>query len=120
VELLRHRGASFRCPVYDNWNEESSIVGHIAGAVRRQTPLTAKVALIAAFRISRNDRDEQAAVVDVFSYPAVPSVSAPQFALVEPDLDASRPKGIADPTRGIGVLRSVAKKHRPGRRGDLA
>ena len=51
-------------------------MGHIAGAVRRQTPLTAKVALIAAFRISRNDGNEQAAVVDLLADPVVPGVAA--------------------------------------------
>jgi len=88
MELLRHRSASFRCPIDDNWNEKGPLVGHITGAVRCQTPLAAEIAFIAAFRICRDHRDEQTAVVDLLSDLAIPGVPAPQLALIEPDFDA--------------------------------
>jgi len=79
-------------------------MGHVSCAVRRQTPLAPEVALVACLRMRGDQRDEQPAVVNLLSDLAVPGISAPQLALVEPDLDAGRPKRIADPPRGLGVL----------------
>jgi hypothetical protein len=63
-------------------------MGHVAGSVRRQTPLAPEVALITAFRIGRDNGDEQTAVVDLLPYLAISRIATPQLALVEPDLDA--------------------------------
>jgi hypothetical protein len=113
VEFLGHRGASFRCVIDDNWNEECSLVGHIAGSVRRQTPFAPEVALIAAFRIDRDHGDEQMAVVYLFSYAAVPGIAASELALVEPDLDPCRPQRCADALSRVRVLGGIAQKYSP-------
>src|SRR5215472_6521762 len=46
---------------------------------------------------------------------AVPSISTPQLALVEPDFDTCRPKRVTNPPRRVSILRGVAQEHRSRR-----
>ena len=71
-------------------------------------PFEPKVALRARLSMGRNDGDKERAVVDLLADLPVPSISAPQFALVEPDLDVGGPQRIANALSRRGVLRRVA------------
>ena len=51
-------------------------------------------------------------LLDLITDLAIPGISAPEFALVEPDLDSRSPEGIADPASSADVLRGVAQKYR--------
>jgi hypothetical protein len=54
--------------------------------------------------MGRDKGYEQPAVVDPLANLAIPSVAAPQFALVEEDLDATSPQCIAKLLRRPSIL----------------
>jgi hypothetical protein len=80
-------------------------------AIDRKFPLTPKVTFQACLRGSRDDWNEQGAIVDVLSDLTVPDITAPQLALVEPDLDTGGAERVANVPRGFRVLGCVAEKY---------
>src|ERR1700751_2191993 len=103
---------------YDR-HQECFVRGHEMAAIDRELPFEPEIPFGPIMGVLGDDGKKQGAALDLLADRLIPGVSAPQLALVEPDFDSSAPKHIADPTRSIGVLRSVAKKYSPRRRGHL-
>src|SRR5215469_15727364 len=102
------------------WNAWRHLVaGPPVATLIREVPLKPEVPLATRRGVRRGDGNEERAVANLTTDLLVPHIPGPELALVEPDFDALGPKRIADPTRSIGVLRSVAKEYRLGRRGHL-
>ncbi len=99
AKRLRNAGGGFGRIVNHDRQQERCIIGHVMSALDRQAPLTSKIALGPRIGMSGDDRDEQCAVVQLLADLPIPGVPAPQFALVEPDLDARGAQGLADPQR---------------------
>jgi hypothetical protein len=57
--------------------------------------------------MSRNDRDEKRALLDLATDLLIPGVASPKLALVEPDFDAAGPQRLTNAPRRFGVLRGV-------------
>jgi hypothetical protein len=122
VQLPEPVGDAFvglTCAVDDDREQKGLVGRHSVRTIDRELPFKAEVSFDPSVRIRGDDWNEEGALADLLADLAIPGVPAPQFALVEPDLDTLGPKCIADPTRSIGVLRSVAKEYRLGRRGHL-
>jgi hypothetical protein len=73
----RHKKRAFDC--------------HEMGAIDGKLPFEPKIALKPLLRILGNNRNEQGAVADLLPDLPVPSISAAQLALVEPDFDSGCP-----------------------------
>jgi hypothetical protein len=56
--------------------------------IDRESPLAPEIALDPCFRVGGDNGHEQPTVVNLFSDPAIPGVSAAQFLAVEPDLNS--------------------------------
>jgi hypothetical protein len=95
VELVRYRRTSFRRSVDRDRKKECLLIQHVMRAIDRKLPLASEITLITGFRMGRDKGYEQPAVVDPLANLAIPSVAAPQLALVEEDLDATSPQCIA-------------------------
>src|SRR6516165_3928848 len=80
-----------------------------------EVPLEPEVALMTRSGVRGDDRYEERALVDLLADLLIPRVTAPQFALVKPDLDAGGAQGITDLPRSLGILRGIAQEHRSGR-----
>src|ERR1700751_5102091 len=119
MKRFRHVRARTRRRIQADRHDERLVAGHPVATLIRQVPLEPEVPLATRRGVRRDDGNEERAVADLATDLLVPHITAPQPALVEPDFNALGPKRIADPTRSIGVLRSVAKEYRPGGRGDL-
>src|ERR1700758_632998 len=119
MKRFRHVRARTRRRIQADRHDDRLVAGHPVATLIRQVPLEPEVPLATRRSVRRDDGNEERAVADLATDLLVPHITAPQPALVEPDFDALSPKRIADPTRGIGVLRSVAEEYRPGRGGDL-
>ena len=76
--------------------------------IYRQPPFTAEIAFRPAFGIRRNNGYEQRTIPHLLADLVIPRIPAPQFALVEPDLDASGAQCIANTPSGLDVLRGIA------------
>ena len=90
--------------------KKGGIVGHQVGAIDGQLPFQPEVALAARLGVRGDDGNEQGAVVDLLADRVVPRVPAAQLALVEPDLDPGAAQRLADPPRGLGILRGIAQE----------
>src|SRR6201987_4586059 len=119
MKRFRHVRARTRRRIQADRHDERLVAGHPVATLIRQVPLEPEVPLATRRGVRRDDGNEERAVADLATDLLVPYLTAPQLALVEPDLDTLGPKRIADPTRNVGVLRSVANESRPARRGDL-
>jgi hypothetical protein len=75
---------------YD-WHQERSFDRHQMGAIDCEFPFEPKIALEPLLRMLGNNRKEQGAVADLLPDLPVPSISAAQLALVEPDFDSGCP-----------------------------
>jgi hypothetical protein len=76
-----------------------------------QLPFESEVAFRSTVRVSRDDRDEQGAVVDLLPYLPVPHIPTAQLALIEPDLNAGGPERLADAPSELRILGGVAKEY---------
>jgi hypothetical protein len=76
-------------------------------ALYSELPFQSEIPFGTRLRVGRDDRDEQGAIVDLSLDLAVPQLAAPQFALVEPNLNASCTECVANALRGLRILRSV-------------
>ena len=74
------------------------------GALDCEVPLVPKIALEPLLGMLGDDRNEQRAVVDLAADFLVPRVPAPQLALIEKDLDASRTQRLANPLGRLRIL----------------
>src|ERR1700751_616822 len=119
MKRFRHVRARTRRRIQADRHDERLVAGHPVATLIRQVPLEPEVPLATRRSVRRDNGNEERAVADLATDLVVPHITAPQLDLAEPDFDPRGPKRIADPTRGIGVLRSVAEEYRPGRRGDL-
>jgi hypothetical protein len=79
-------------------------------AILRQLPLQAKIAFPSCLRVGRDDRHEQCAFFDLSADLLIPRIASAKLALVEPDLDRSSAKRIADFPRRHRVLRGIAQE----------
>ena len=75
---------------------------HMGTAIHRKIPFKAKIAFMPRGRVSRNDRNEQRAFLDLAPDLLIPNVPAAQFALIEPHLNSSGSQCLA---YGFGSLR---------------
>src|SRR6516162_834539 len=119
MKRFRHVCARVRRRIQADGHDERLVAGHPVATLIRKVPLEPEVPLATRRSVRRGDGNEERAVADLATDLLVPHIPAPQLALIEPDFDALGPKRVADPTRSIGVLRSVAKEYRLGRRGHL-
>src|ERR1700746_2104 len=119
MKRFRHVRAPTRRRIQADRHDERLVAGHPVATLIREVPLEPEVPLATRRSVRRDDGNEERALADLATDLLVPHITAPQLALVEPDFDARGPKRIADATRGIGVLRTVAEEYRLARRGDL-
>ena len=63
-------------------------------------------------RLGKHQVGEVRPIEDLLANRLIPDVPTPQLASVEPDLDASSAKGLANSLGGLLILRGVAQKHR--------
>ena len=75
---------------------------HVQHAPRGEVPFAAEVTLGSRIGVRRDHRNEQRAVVDLLLDLRIPGVAPAQGVLVEPDVDARGPQGLAD---ALGCLR---------------
>ena len=61
--------------------------------------------------VAGDHRNEDSASLNLLADHLIPGITAPQLALVEPDLDAGRAQCLANPLRRLRVLRGVAKEY---------
>jgi hypothetical protein len=115
-EFLRHEGVVFARLVDHDRQDERHAARHVARAVGGLTPFPAKIAFRPALGDGGDERKEEDAIPDLAADFLVPGVAAPQFALVEPDLDAGPAQGLGHDRGGAGVLAGVAEENRPARR----
>jgi hypothetical protein len=118
VELVWYRCTSFRRSVDRDRKKERLLLQHVMRAIDRKLPLASERALVAGFRVGRDKRDEQPAVVDSLANLPIPGVAAAQLALVEPDFNATGPQCVAHSEGCFGVLRGIAQEDGPGLRAD--
>ncbi len=104
MESLRDRGLSFRCFINDNGQEKRHLIRDISLAFYSELPLPAEIPFKSGLGMGRDNGNEKRAVTNLIANLAIPGISAPEFTLVEPDLDTSGPQRIADATRRVGVL----------------
>jgi hypothetical protein len=104
LEGIRHSGATFVRPVNGYRDQKCPVVGHVVRAVDRKPPLAAEVTLVTRLGMSRDDRDEQAAVVNPLANLPIPGVSAAKLALVEPDFNPGGAQGLANPLGSLCIL----------------
>jgi hypothetical protein len=107
-EDVRDKGFLVASAVYDYWHQERALDSHQVRAIYREFPLEPKVALEPLLCMVGDHRHEKSAVLYLAPDPLVPDVSAPELALVKPDLDAGRAEGRSDSRSSDGVLRRVA------------
>jgi hypothetical protein len=69
----------------------------------REVPFQPKITFGANLRVGRDNRHEQRAVSDLPPDQLVPDIAAPQFTLVEPDLDTGCTKGDANAPGLLGT-----------------
>jgi hypothetical protein len=110
-ECVRHVRILLTRIVNDYRNEKSNAIGHQVRALDRQPPLQPEITLETRLGIGRDDRQEQHTVLDLLSDLPIPSVATAQFALVEPNLDAGRPKRRTNAPSSLRILRSVAQEY---------
>jgi hypothetical protein len=82
------------------------------GTVDRQFPFQPKISLGPSLGIRGNDWNHQSTGLDLPADGGVPSIPAPQFALIEPNLDARGTQSVADFSGGFGVLLGITQKNR--------
>ena len=107
AELVWYAGRGVGRAVNDDRQQERLVVRHVARPFYREPPLAAEVTLASFLRVRGDDGDEQNALADQLGDLPVPGVPAPKLALVELDLYADRPEGLADAPRRLGILRCV-------------
>ena len=73
-------------------------------AIDRKLPLASEITLITGFRMGRDKGYEQPAVVDPLANLAIPSVAAPQLALVEEDLDPTCAQCLGNLLGSLSIL----------------
>lgn len=110
-KLLRHSGSSLTGAIDNYRNKECPPVGHIAGSLDREPPLSSEVTLLAVLCIGRDNRNKQMTVADLLPDLAVPRIPAAQLALIEPNLDTGGAQGLANPLSRLGILRGVAEEY---------
>ena len=101
---IRHKRVLIARTVNDDRHQEGLLLGYIVGTVDRQLPFAPKIPLEPLLRVLGDDRDEQSAVVDLVPDLLIPCVPASQFALIEPDLDASRTQGPGNLLGSLAIL----------------
>jgi hypothetical protein len=74
------------------------------GPIDSELPLEAEVAFDAHVGISRDDWDEEPAVVTFFADSPNPGLAAPQLTLVKPDLDAGGAERRANALSRLSIL----------------
>jgi hypothetical protein len=74
------------------------------GALIRKIPLKPEIAFMPRRRVRRNHRHKQCAVVDLPADLVIPRVSAPQFALIEPDFDSGSAECLANLLGSLHIL----------------
>jgi hypothetical protein len=77
--------------------QECTVGRHQVQSVECQLPFETEISLFTIVGGRGDDRDEKCAIPDLAADRAVPEIPSPQLALVEPDLDAGRPQGFANP-----------------------
>jgi hypothetical protein len=107
MESLRHRGPSLGGFIDDDGQEECQFIGDIPLAFYSELPLAPKIPFKPGLGMGRDDGNEKHTVTDLVADFAIPSVPAPEFALVKPDLDASGPESAANPQCRVHILRGV-------------
>ena len=73
-------------------------------SVNGEFPLEPKIPLGAIVGGVRDDRDEQGTGLDLLADRGVPGVPAPQFALIEPNLDSRGAQCLANSLCGRRIL----------------
>src|SRR5688572_1142518 len=91
-------------------HHERLIVGHVERALYSQVPLATEISFAARVRVSRDDRNEQRAVLDLLADRCIPGISPAQLTLVEPNLDSGCTQRSTEARCGIRVLRGVAQE----------
>jgi hypothetical protein len=79
-------------------------------------PFEAEAALGARLGVSRDDGDEQGAVVDLFPDLRGPGVAAAEFVFLEPAIEARATKRLRAAASGGGIVAGVAEEDRLGGR----
>jgi hypothetical protein len=105
---LRHPFIIIARVIDDDRQQEGQVGLHEVTAINRQLPFGTEVALTAIVRGVRDDRQEQGAGLDLLADRLVPRIPAPQFALVEPDFNASSAERLANPLGRLRILRGIA------------
>jgi hypothetical protein len=96
MESFRYRGPSLGGFIDDDGYEEREFIGDISLTFHSELPLAAEIPFKPGLGVGGDDGNEERAVSDLIADLAIPSVSAPEFALVKPDLDASGPQSAAN------------------------
>jgi hypothetical protein len=73
-------------------------------AINRELPFEPEVSLGPFMRVSRDDWDEERTGLDLFADGLIPSIPAPQLALVEPNFNAGAAKDLANLLRSLSIL----------------
>jgi hypothetical protein len=76
--------------------QESLIRRHQVRTINRELPFEAEVPLDTRVCIRGDDRDEESAIVNLPADLPVPGFSAPELALIEPNLDSGGAKCLAN------------------------
>src|SRR3974390_3379783 len=118
TELIGNVLFVLACLVDHDGQQESLVGCDEVRPVDRELPFESEVPLGPLMSVFRNEGNKERAGLDLLADRLVPSVSAPQLALVEPDLDARSPEGLADALRSLGIFRRVAQEDSQGRRAD--
>jgi hypothetical protein len=108
MKRLRHIRARTGRRIQADRHNERPVASHHVGPLIRKIPLEPEIALLPRRRIRRNDGNKERTVVDLAPDLLIPGISAPQLALVEPDLDARCAQGPANAPGGLLVLRGIA------------
>ena len=103
-ERIRDKGLLVACTVNDDRHEERLLLGHMVGTFDGELPFVAKIALEPLLGMLGDHRNKERAVVDLVPDLLIPRVPAPQLALIEKDLDASRTQCLANLLGSLRIL----------------
>jgi hypothetical protein len=104
MESLGHRGPALRGLIDDDGQEERLFIRDVPLSFYGELPLTPEVPFKPGLRMGGDEGNEERTVTDLIADLAIPGVPASKFTLVQPDLDASGSKPVADPSGGFDIL----------------
>ena len=107
-EGVRNEGVLIARTVHDHGHQEGLLLSDVVGAIDRQLPFAAEIALQPRLGMLGDHRDKQSAIVDLVPDLLIPCIPATQLALIEKDRDTGGAQRLADLMGGVRILGCIA------------